>query len=743
MKIRFASIVIVAIVFNGVAVFAQIKKAPKIPASVTKFDPDAKSEEKPEDTANDFSENGLPQPKDFGGPPSDKLASALARELVKYDEDKLPLLMTTLQRAGFFIINEKNKVLYQPTTGQGMGLAFYDHEVAGMYKLSRRGIVSSYAKIAAKMGRDTPEFPPTRIQTLLIDDLRIAANSTNKEVRFWARLIVELGRNAATPVDLLANPSADAPISIIQASLIERRLIGDIIAFAERANSRLMPFRQTRNETEFVNAAFRLDGPCQPNNVESLVMDGASLGITTAHGKFLEAVGETLSEKGSATLGKISNGLFLVNLALGWAKLAAALTSVKGEIKIADPMPLERTKNANEGQSRVMTAKLWSEVGNKSWLNCVRLALNTATGLDFSMPNDGPLAQRDVAWELTGKSSFAGQGSSKTGKFDNFVNLKPPEGANRDASQQISDDNGESKMELVGAPKIPTVINKPVVPVRKKASVRVSVALKAKKDTEQNFIDLGGAVIGTLMGGPLGVLGSVPEIGFRMKFPVKTLNAPVKDWELCTSDWAGTIDYKRIFHTAYSVKTTVQQGTQTIDEKTEITWVLNPRTRDMPANTPPIPATTYIDVENRSLFEGRGESDVCCDKVASKEQGARVRELIETTYSGQTESNIFPELADGMWLSVVAVFLKADQFVGKYHRSFTVSESVCAVDADMTAETTRDQWINVAFEQLTRTKTDRRLSNNGEGVEELTGSETFDDPRGGTITYQWSLARCN
>lgn len=743
MKTKIASIALLSLVFNGVAVFGQVKKIPKLTAPVMKFDPDAKSEVKPDDTANDFSENGLPAPDDFGGPPSDALAVSMAREILKYDEDKLPLLMTTLQRAGFFIINDKNKVLYQPTTGQGMGLAFYDHEVAGMYKLSRRGIVSSYSKIAAKMGENAPEFPPSKIQTLLINDLKLAATSNNREVRFWARLIVELGRQASPPVDLLANPSPDAPLSIIQASLIERRLIGDIIAFAERSSSNFKPFRQRSDNAMFVNAAYVFDGPCQPNNVESLVMDGASLGITTAHGKFLEAVGETLSEKGSATLGKISNGLFLVNLALGWAKLAAALTSVKGEIKIADPMPLVRTKNANEGESRMMTAKLWSEVGNKSWLNCVRLALNTATGLDFSMPNDGPLAQRDVSWELTGKSSFAGQGSSKTGKYDNFVNLKPPEGANRDASQQISDDNGESKMELVGAPKIPTVINKPVVPVRKKASVRVSVALKAKKDTAQNFLDLGGAVIGTLMSGPLGVLGSLPEVGFRMKFPVRTLNAPVKDWELCTSDWAGNVEYKRIFHTAYSVNGGGRNGTQTIDEKTEITWVLNPRTRDMPADTPPIHATTYVDIDNRSLFEGTGEADVCCDRNGKKDSGARIRELIETNYSGQTETHLVPELTDDLWLSIFPLMTKGVPFKGKYHRSFTVSESVCPVDADQTAESTTEYPVHLNLESLTRTKTNRRIANNGEGVEELTGTETFDDPRGGTITYTWSLARCN
>ena len=171
---------------------------------------------KPDDSANDFAASGLPAPEDFGGSPNDELAAKLAKEITNYEKDALPLLITTLQRAGFFIINEKQKILYQPTSGQGMGLAFYDFEVAGMYKLSRRGIVSSVEKIAAEMGKDTPEFPPQRIAGLMMQDLKIAANSSNKLIRFWARLIIEIGKNSPQPVDLLTTNSPNVPLNFIQ-----------------------------------------------------------------------------------------------------------------------------------------------------------------------------------------------------------------------------------------------------------------------------------------------------------------------------------------------------------------------------------------------------------------------------------------------------------------------------------------------------------------------------------------------
>lgn len=733
-------------IFNSL-VFAQISKrpSPRITAPVSKFDPDKTNEGKPDDSSNDFAASGLPAPKDFGGAPNDALAAALAKEITNYDEDKLPLLITTLQRAGFFIINDKQKVLYQPTTGTGMGLAFYDFEVVGMYKLSRRGIVSSVEKFAANMGKDTPELPPARIAELMMQDLKASANSTNKLVRFWARLIIEIGKKSPQPVDLLSANSPDAPINIIQASLWERRLIGDIVAFAQRDSAQVRPFQPRKKDVSFVNTNFSpefMPAPCQTNDIESLIMDGSSLGITTGHGKLLEQIAEISSPKTAGTLGKVSAGLGYANIVLSWAKLVAALMTLKGEMKIAEPMPLERTKNNVEGQTRLMTGRVWAEVGNLQYLNCVRLAINASSGLDFSMPSDGPLTGRDISWELTGAASFSGQGSSKTGKFDNFVNLKAPDGANRDPMKQITDDNGESKMNLVGAPKIPTVINKPVVPIRKKATVKIAVALKSSRDKAQNFLDIGGATLGVAMGGPLSILGSLPEIGFRLKWDIRNLTVPVKDWELCTEDWGGTVSYKRTYQQSFVVKTSSRTGTRTVNEKSEVIWNMNPRKRDMPFDTPPIPADVSIRVDNSDIFEGRGEADVCCSNKEAKDAGARIREAITLTVNNETKAHLKVELTKNFLLSLNPTFSDYNAFKGTKRRSFTVSESACPVDEDQTAESTSEEFASMLFTALNRTKTNRRLANSGESVEEIWGTETLDDPRGGTIVYEWSLARC-
>ena len=198
------------------AAAAQPRPAPR-PANTSpaaKFDQDTVERMESKDTGNNFAAKGLPAPAEYGGSPTDGMAAAMAKQISDYNKDNLPLLITMLQRAGFFIIDTQQKVLYQPTTGTGTGLAFYDFEVAGMYKLSRRGAYSSVEKMAGIIGKDTPAMPPTLIANTILKDLRTAYNSPKPLVRFWARLIVEFGRNAEAPVDLMtASPAQEVSTS--------------------------------------------------------------------------------------------------------------------------------------------------------------------------------------------------------------------------------------------------------------------------------------------------------------------------------------------------------------------------------------------------------------------------------------------------------------------------------------------------------------------------------------------------
>lgn len=726
---------------HSTTVVAQRKPLPANTSPAARFNPDTVERIEPKDKANAFPEKGLPAPVDFGGPPTDAMAAQMAKEISNYEKDSLPLLITMLQRAGFYIINDQQKVLYQPTTGTGTGLAFYDFEVVGMYKLSRRGIVSSVEKIAGIVGKESREMPPPVIGPLMLRDLRASANSSQPLVRFWARLIVEFGKNAETPVDLMTATPAQAQLNIIQASLWERRLIGDVAAFAEKVMSKLRFGAPRKNGFSIVPASFGLvPAPCQTGNVEGLILDGVATVATTAHGQFLEYIAKM---PGKETLGKVATGLGAVNIVLAWAKLVAALMTLKGEIKVAEPMPLIRTKDSTEGESRLMTARVWAEVGNLQMLNCVRLALNLSSGLDFNMPSDGPLSDRDISWEITGDSSFSGQGSSKTGVFDNFVNLKAPDNAPRDPMKQITNDNGESQMNIVGAPKIPMVINKPVVPVRKKAGVKIRVALKSPRDKVQNFLDIGGAALGIALGGPLGILSALSEVGFRLKMDVKMITIPVKDWQLCTSDWAGSIYMIRYLERTEAIKTESRTGTRKITESTAVEFTLNPRKRDVAEKIPPPkPADVWIRIDNTDIFEGIGAADVCCDLKEGKDTKARIRDAREFHSNNKTKEFVDITLSNRFLLTIIPEISGTDAFKGIQRNSFTVSESSCPVDEDKQAEETFETVGFTILPTLNDSKTGRRLQNRGESVEELWGQESYEDAAGATFIIRWTLARC-
>ena len=729
-----------------VAAAAQPRPAPR-PANTSpaaKFDQDTVERMESKDTGNNFAAKGLPAPAEYGGSPTDGMAAAMAKQISDYNKDNLPLLITMLQRAGFFIIDTQQKVLYQPTTGTGTGLAFYDFEVAGMYKLSRRGAYSSVEKMAGIIGKDTPAMPPTLIANTILKDLRTAYNSPKPLVRFWARLIVEFGRNAEAPVDLLTASPAQASLNVIQTSLWERRLIGDMVVIAQRASTGKIFRPWGAKPFAFVTASYGfIKAPCQTGNIEGLILDGSALAITTGHGEFMKLIESTLSEAGKSTFGKIATNLGRVNMVLAWAKLVAAMMTLKGEIKIADPMPLVRTKNSVPGEYRMMTAKVWAEVGNLQVLNCVRLALNTASGLDFNMPSDGPLGDRDIGWYMTGDSSFAGQGSSKSGKFDNFVNFEAPDGAPRNPQKQISNDNGESKMNLVGGPKIPTVINKPVVPIRKKAGVMISVALKSPRDKAQNALDIGGGALGIAMGGPLAIISILPEIGFRMPLTPARITVPVKDWQLCTSDWAGTINMSRKLTKTEAIKTSSRTGTRKVVESMEADFILNPRHRDVAeAIPPPKPADVHIKIDNTDIFEGVGEADVCCSLQSSKDPKARIRDAKEFHSDRMTTSHVNIDLSERLLLTLRAGSLGADALKGTQRNSFTVSESACPYDEDKAAEETFETTGLAVIPDLDNTKTGRRLLNQGESLEELWGRESYQDASGADILIVWSLARC-
>ena len=720
------------------------------------------------DQANDFTVNGLPVPYIIGDNRSDATAAKIAAQLSKYDEDSLSKLMAALQKAGFYIIDENQKILYQPTVDEhGMGLAFYDYEVVGMYKLSRGGTITSVASLANLIAKDFPPPDKKKFGELMLEDLRSAANLPTKTKadaakRFWARLIIELGKQFPEPVDLLTATPEKAQLNIIQASLWQRRLVGDLIAFVSKQNenanlNRKFPgdlFRGNRSDFEFVDASFargaRLYDPCNYADEETTEIDVAATGITTIHGKILGAfVDEEIATAVTGSAGKlekVGKGLGVASLVLSWAKLVAAVSQMHGSITVEDPMPLIRTKSGyTPGEKRLLTGKFEIKVNNLRALNCVRTTLNMTTGLDFSMPSSGPLAEKPVSWELGGEVSFAGQRSSKTGVFDQTVYLKTLDGVTEDYHRQETDANGESKIYLEGTKQRKDLSNQKVVPYPKKAVVMADIALKNMKDTKQEIADVGGMALGVATGGGLlGIFGAIPEIGFRMKLRVAAVTIPVRDWTPCSEDWGGTISVKREKKQTIVIKSTVMSngngtgnGIRQTSEFDQAEVTLNPRKPDEIDSKDPNPAALVLSGKHSDVSELIRDGDPCCGSDEGK-YTVKYREGKEMNYSRYVKDRVNVNYRGSERDYTLSFSIEPEPENVTWREFREVSESNCPLDEESYSNEIESPYA-IGFGLEDGRYGERVFNTEGEL---LFGTKEKTYPDGSKYTWTWALARC-
>lgn len=489
------------------------------------------------DLSEDFVAKGLPASADLPTGDLDRAAESMAQQIAKSDGQSLSVLLAALQTAGFSILDDKGTVLRKPSGGgPGQGLGFYDFEAVGSLKLETSGARVSLAKLAGAITKEVPQIQASQFAELLVTDLRTQANNSNNTyLRFWARLIIELGKYSAQPVDVMTTPASRINLSVLQASLLIRRLQGDVYTLKRKFPQIGMiqpPFSQ---RPLFVPTFWDMDDdpllqlvkdssnsslPCNLTGDDSLILDAAANGLTFGQGVLMKVLEEATK---STVIANLSRGIGVTNTILAWAKLVAAVAMLKGEIVVDNP-PLIRTRNSVPGERRLMTAAIRMDVGKKQTVNCFRTAINIAFGLDFDVPNDGPLADTAITWEFPNALE-----QSK------LVWLEAPEGKNRNPFNQVTNNKGVSQMWLVGAPKLPPVVKKNPKTITKTAHVRVSVRLKSSKDFIQNWIDIGGAALGLVdpsIGGVAGgLVGGVAEIGFRLPYVVARATIPVIDHE--------------------------------------------------------------------------------------------------------------------------------------------------------------------------------------------------------------------
>ena len=711
------------------------------------------------DPLSNFPEDGLPEAAIIGSNPSFQAGAETAREILKFEENALPLLIAALQKGGFGISDERGKVLYQPRSGPGLDIGFFDFEVAGMLRGVGLGVGTSLNKLAAKYAGDGTDMPAAEVARRMLADIRAMRDSKDPHIQFNAGMLFEMSKIAGTDGDLATSPPNAIKLNMIQASIVERLLLLDLLTrFEELAGDSagfiVAPAPQIRSGVQFVKAGWN---PPAARGVCDWVTDLGSLKKYYKTGKKVVTTVKTFNElsKDLNTLDKIKNsqtvkGASIVNAALAWAKTIMAFLNVKATFELEQPMPLIRTKRSGNttGEVRNVTVKVEMDINKSDLVNCIGTALSTVSDIGFSIPKGGPLSGVKVEWEVLLASRSTGFWASliQGRDYDKFTSLPTfVDAADRgDISRQVTDANGKNTIKLTGKPQPSDLTGLPVVPLPKKVNLKAKFALD-KIDAQKDIGKIVKLGLGTSID-PLSVIEWVADFVTKIPLKASQVTVPVRDWQPCTADWGGTITYKRERRQTIVVKgTRTSNGNSTGDGFRQIIEVdnadveLSPRTNEeMAAGVARKPAVIYVNGLRSDIFTGRREGDPCCGPVEGS-YTVSFRDGKEEKYSSVVTDLFDVYVNAGQRDFSISLGLRTPMFKTDTRRFFEVDESNCPLDTETANQELGEGMLSLMAQLESGRHGERYVDETGEV---MGGTKTLTGPDNSTITWSWQLGRC-
>ena len=726
------------------------------------------------DPLGDYSTKGLPDAYLFGGAASPELARKAAAAILKNDRDSLPALIGALQKSGFHIIDKDQKILFLPT-GDPNGAAFFDYEVAGMLRATQLGMTTTLDKMGDMLANNDPELKRLQLPSLILSDLRSWSTLTKEQVEqlppaemsarqqngYLAALVIELGAETGGFTTTVSK------LNLIQASIIERRFLSDLVSTyaALSSGQAFMPRRPApeRGPSVFMNASWKaIPDPCAAIDVIGKLQGYESKAKKVI--KLFDKLSETL-ETGEFPTGSpaggiskkipgiltgpkkmfeerfknVAAGIEKLNVVMSYVKLVAANMNIHADLTVEDPVPLIRTKSdRNTGQERVVTAKFRIDFAGSQEINCTAKAAKIMTGLDIQAPEDGPLKNVPVIWEPL----LEGNGYSRFTGYPVLVDAVDT--GRRDISRQKTNDLGENQIKLTGKPQARNMEQEPVVPMAKKADLRVSIAtseMDASKDLPKIFFFGAGGKFG------IGALIEIaPEILGKMALRSFRVSVPVRDWQPCSEDWGGIVKLHRVVNKTVAERSgtrlpngnTTGTGLLRVSEVDDAEIVLNPRTpQEIASKAPPKLASVSARGVHSSIGEFLRAGDPCC----GSDEGVfhtKLRRGEEFKYQ-KTLKMMSPVAFSGSERDYWLMFqFTLDEMIPVTVRKFgEVLESNCPLEGGW-SRTEESFWAYAAILPQGRWG-ERYLNPEGEL---LSGTKTIDTPDGATVTWEWALARC-
>ncbi|MEP7149977.1 MAG: hypothetical protein ABI857_13950 [Acidobacteriota bacterium] len=735
-------------VFFVFSIALTLSAQPRRPgASATPAAPKAEVVLDNDDPLASFADKGLPEPAVLGLRPSAALARSIAPKILKNDAESLSFLTGALQKAGFHIIDTNQKILFRPTS-PSIGAAFYDYEIAGMLKATGLGAVMTVEKLGGLIVNKDPDLIRANFPKLLLNDLRTARTSQDPQTQFIATLIFELGNGTS---DLATTSPAQARINFIQVSLIERIFLGDLVEAFEtysEQNVSLLPGKQAFGRdrgVHFSPASWNLVPPTPCEDVADMTK------VVGIEGKVKKVAGKIFDKESIPSIftapkdfikkkfENLAKGIESANLVSSYVKVVLANMNIQADITVAEPLPLIRTKSDREyDQQRGITAKFRIDFKHSETINCVGKALKAATGMEIEAPKNGPMKDVPVKWEPI----MEGHGSSKFGAYP--VVILADDKKKQDISIQVTNALGENKITIYGKPQAENLELVPVVPRAKKAALRVSVAterMDASDDIPKIFwFGFAGDF------GLKAIIEVVPDILAKMALKTYKVSVPVRDWQPCSEDWGGYINYTRKLSRTIVVKAnrtsngnSTGDGIRRIEKNESVNVVLNPRTPDdIEAKKEPRPADYRVSGRYSDIFDGSREGDPCCGPKEGSYK-TKFRSGSETTFLGSFQNRFDLRFTGGDRDYTLAFSFASDPVDARIHTFFEILDTDCPLEYAEESSEYSNTSIMVT-DMLADGRYGERFLNPAGDL--LQGTKQVQAPDGSTVTWEWALARC-
>jgi hypothetical protein len=579
--------------------------------------------------ADAFRKGKLPEPARLPQGNIDQQAAALAKAVSAGDESSTAALYAAILAAGYGVRDTEGSVLQ--TTERGQGLVLPASDVAATAKMYGEDYGVMLSHLSEAFVRNIPELKDIPLATVILDVIRASANSNHPAVRFWGRFIVELGRNARVPNDLLGTvDSKKTRMDAIQVSLLLSRLAADLGSLDKRtAQARRTNYSHARPKHAINGTNGPVQSRCNPDAVQDLILDYNALVSTTLFGELAERLGQI-----SKVMGKL---IGFANTIAAVLKFISSYALLKVEISM-DAEYLVRTADTQPGTFQTLSAKV--EIDNAPWqeLKCWRPVLNYY-GLDIEIPENGPVKDVALDWMLVAGGNPTPilqqieDAIHPDAYPDAIVFLRAEVGVeNRRPDRQRTDSNGVSRIEVWGIPQQEDLSKKKPIEVWKVAGVTVGVQLKPMKIRDakgalSTLNDLAGNVISFLTKDWIGgVLGVGFESAYRSQwYSAEPFFFPVQDWEPCTGHWQGTITYSTTLKEKGSIQSVTNNSAWDDEQYYEASAEISgKRTSDGAPWAIVKASATKI---TRRYSSGRG----VCYQESSQIQELRGKETVQTT----------------------------------------------------------------------------------------------------------------